>query len=273
MQIIVGLALAKKIRQDIKTQIHDLGFIPGLAVILVGADPASHIYVGKKEKACVEAGIHFEKYLYFHTEPPEKILDLIEKLNQRDDIHGILVQLPLPSHFDKDLIIKSIVPKKDVDGFHPENIALLDQGQAAMIPPVYMAILELIKSTGADLSGKKISIIANSEIFSAPLAKILQAKGGEVKIILPPFENIEETIGLSDITITATGKPNFIKGEWLKDGAIVIDCGTTRVGERVVGDVDFESTKQKNGWITPVPGGVGPMTIAMLLRNLVRLAK
>ena len=142
-----------------------------------------------------------------------------------------------------------------------------------MIPPVYMAILELIQSTQTDLKNKTISIIANSEIFSAPLAKILRTKGGDVKIILPPFENIEKIIGLSDIVITAMGKPNFIKGEWLRDGVIMIDCGTTRVDERVVGDVDFESTKQKNGWITPVPGGVGPMTIAMLIKNLVRLAQ
>lgn len=274
MQIIDGKALARQVRDKVKTEIQTLDTRPGLAVILVGADPASHVYVGLKEKACVEAGIHFEKYLYFHTEPQDKIIDRIHTLNKRQDIHGILVQLPLPEHMDEDAIISAINPKKDVDGFHRENIKKLMAGNPYVIPPVHSGIITLIESTDVGFSDKKCAIIANSRTFGQPLKKLIEDKGAQTDLILPPFDQLDAILNVYDMVVVAVGKPGFIKGEWLKNGAVVIDAGTSQLEEGgIVGDVDLESCKQKNGWITPVPGGVGPMTIAMLLENLVRLAK
>ena len=247
---------------------------PGLAVILVGADPASHLYVGKKEKACVEAGIHFEKYLYFHTEPEAKIIERIKILNERADIHGILVQLPLPHHFDTDKVINTIDPKKDVDGFHPENIKLLMDGKPRIISPILSGIITLIESTDIKLHNKECIIVANSEILAKPLASLLENRQVRCETLLPPFNQIDSKIKKADIVISAIGRPEFIQAEWFRDNTVVIDAGTNHLENgTVVGDVDFDSTKQKNGFITPVPGGVGPMTIAMLIQNLVQMAQ
>jgi len=274
MELIDGKILAKQIRDKVKEEVKTLDQIPGLAVILVGADPASHLYVAKKEKACVEAGIHFEKYLYFHTEPQEKIIERIKTLNERDDIHGILVQLPLPYQFDKNLVIRTIDPKKDVDGFHPENIEPLLLGKPQIVSPIHSGIITLVESTETGFKDKQCLIVANSQTFSRPLAALLEQRGSKCEALFPPFDNIDKKSRKTDIIVSAIGKPEFIQGEWLKDGAVVIDAGTNQLeGGSVVGDVDFESTKEKNGYITPVPGGVGPMTIAMLLENVVSLAK
>jgi len=274
MQLIDGKALAKQIREKVKEEIKTLDQIPGLAVILVGADAASHLYVTKKEKACVEAGIHFEKYLYFHTEPEEKIIERIKTLNERNDIHGILVQLPLPYHFDRDKVIGAIDPRKDVDGFHPENVKQLLAGEPRVISPLLSGIMTLIESTDIGFKDKNCLILANSETFSQPLCALLEQRGAKCETLLTPFDNIDKKSKKADIIVSAIGKPEFIQGEWLKNGVVIIDAGTTWLEEgRVVGDVDFESTKEKNGFITPVPGGVGPMTIAMLLENVIKLAK
>jgi len=270
-QIIDGKSLAAKVRAEIKKEITELGIVPGLAVILVGADPASHLYVGLKEKAAAEVGIHFEKYLFFATEPEEKIIAKIEELNARPEIHGIIVQLPLPQNYDENKIIAAIDPKKDADGFHPENIKKLLSGETEITPPVISGILKLIESTGTELMNKKIVILANSEILAKPLEKILE--GNDITTIIAP-ENITTQIADADIIISALGRPKIITADAIKPGAILIDVGTTRLDDgKTVGDVDFDPVSEKAGWITPVPGGVGPMTVAELLRNVLNLAK
>jgi methylenetetrahydrofolate dehydrogenase (NADP+)/methenyltetrahydrofolate cyclohydrolase len=270
-QIIDGKKIAAEIRAEIKKELAELGIVPGLAVILVGADPASHLYVGLKEKAAAEVGIHFEKYLFFATEPEEKIIAKIEELNARPDIHGIIVQLPLPQGYNENKIISAIDPKKDADGFHPENIKKLMAGEPEIIPPVISGILELIKSTDTTLKNKKIAILANSEILAEPLAKILE--GNEIKIIIAP-ETLTTEIADADIIISALGRPKVITANAIKSGAILVDVGTTRLEDgKTVGDLDFDSVAEKAGWITPVPGGVGPMTVAELLQNALNLAK
>lgn len=280
-QIIDGKKIATEIRAKIKDEITKLSITPGLAVILVGADSASHLYVGLKEKAAAEAGIHFEKFLFFATEPEEKIIAKIQELNSRPDIHGIIVQLPLPIGYDESKIISTIDPKKDADGFHPQNIAKLLAGEPKIVPPVISGILELIKSTGTELENKKIAILANSEILAKPLEKMLE--GNEVKTIIMP-ETLTDEISDADIVITALGRPKIITAETIKPGAILIDVGTTELPDgTIAGDVDFsteggsasggESITEKADWITPVPGGVGPMTVAELLQNVSELAK
>ncbi|MFA5128713.1 MAG: tetrahydrofolate dehydrogenase/cyclohydrolase catalytic domain-containing protein [Patescibacteria group bacterium] len=270
-QIIDGKKIAAEIRVEIKKEIAESGITPGLAVILVGADPASHLYVGLKEKAAAEAGIHFEKYLFFATEPEEKITMKIQELNARPDIHGILVQLPLPGGYDESKIIAAIDPKKDADGFHPENIKKLISAAPEIIPPVVSGILKLIESTGVELKNKKIAILANSEILAKPLEKILT--GNDIQTIIAP-ETLTTEIADADIIISALGRAKIITADAIKPGAILVDVGTTRLDDgTTVGDVDFESVAAKASWITPVPGGVGPMTVAMLLQNVVNIAK
>lgn len=271
MNIIDGKALAKKIRAEIKKEITELGITPGLAVILVGANPASHLYVGLKERAAAEVGIHFEKYLFFATEPKEKIIAKIQALNARPDIHGIIVQLPLPQGYDENRIVAAINPKKDADGFHPENIKKLLAGETENIPPVIAGILKLIESIGIELINKKIAILANSEILAKPLEKILE--GNQMSVALRPENPATITLD-ADIVITALGRPKILTDVAIKPGAILIDVGTTRMDDgTTVGDIDLESVKELAGWVTPVPGGVGPMTVAMLLQNVMNLAK
>ncbi len=213
----------------------------------------------------------FEKYLFFATEPEEKIIAKIKELNTRPDIHGIIVQLPLPQGYNEDKIIAAINPKKDADGFHPENIKKLLAGEMENVPPVLAGILKLIESTGMELTNKKIAILANSEILAKPLAKMLEGK--EVKKIITPKALTTEIFD-ADIVITALGRPKIITADTIKPGAILIDVGTTRQDDgKTVGDVDFDSVAEKAGAITPVPGGVGPMTVAMLLQNVLNLAK
>lgn len=282
MQIIDGKTIALKIRQELKEKISASGAKPGLAAILIGADPASHLYVSLKEKACVELGIHFEKYLFFAAEPEEKIINQIKILNQRPDIHGILVQLPLPSQYNENKIIQTIDPNKDADGFHPTNLKLLEKGQPKIIPVTTKAIIKLIESTNIPLANKQAVILANSSIFASPIKKILEGKGVKTEIIIynPDMPLHQYPImSTADIFITAVGRPKIVTGSVIKDGAVVVDVGTTRVNVgteeapewKTVGDVDFASTEAKNGFITPVPGGVGPVTVAMLLESIFEL--
>lgn len=271
MNIIDGKKIAAEIRAEIKKEITESGIKPGLAVILVGADPASHLYVGLKEKAAAEVGIHFEKYLFFATEPEEKIIAKIKELNTRPDIHGIIVQLPLPQGFDENKIVAAIDPKKDADGFHPENIKEFLAGKMKIIPPVISGILKLIEATNTETTNKKIAILANSKILTESLRKILE--GNEIKIIIAP-ESLTTEIADADIVISALGRPKIITADAIKPGTILIDVGTTRLEDgRTVGDLDFDSVAEKAGWITPVPGGVGPMTVAELLQNILSFAK
>ncbi len=271
-KIINGKKIAAEIRAETKKEIAELGITPGLAVILVGADPASHLYVSLKERACAEVGIHFEKYLFFATEPEEKIIKKIQELNNNHDIHGILVQLPLPSNFNESKIVATVDPKKDADGFHPGNIEKLLRDEPTIVPPVISGILKLIEATGEEIINKKIAVLANSETFIRPLKKILEKDNQVVYAITP--EKTSSVTRDADVIITALGQPKFLTSEMIKDGALIIDVGTTRLEDgTLVGDVDFESVSQNAGWVTPVPGGVGPMTVAMLLKNVVELAK
>ncbi|OGL66018.1 hypothetical protein A3B21_00625 [Candidatus Uhrbacteria bacterium RIFCSPLOWO2_01_FULL_47_24] len=298
MQIIDGRKLAARIRAEVKEEIARLGSTPGLAVILVGKDPASHLYVALKEKACTEAGIKFEKYVFSGTEPESEIIETIRKLNGRDDIHGILVQVPLPAIYHEDVILSTLDPSKDVDGFHQVNLRAILEGKPRIIPCVALAIValvdEAIKQKGdVSLFAHKKGdapflavLIANRMEFAAPLEYLLEKRGALVQIILRAKEvttDISAQIKSADILIVARGHANFVSGDMIKDGAIVIDVGTNTLPDgKVVGDVDqglalskkgLSPMGDKPGYITPVPGGVGPMTVAMLLKNTLELAK
>ena len=295
MTIIDGRTLADKIRKEIKAEIKQLGIGPGLAVILIGHNPASHLYVSLKEHACKDIGVKFERYLFEGTEPPHQILSTIQELNMRDDIHGILVQVPLPAGYEEDIIISQIDPRKDVDGFHQANLRAIMDGEPRIMPAVDLGIVALIdaaiqiecsatlqgrpseaKASHYTLQNKKAVLIVNRTVYAVALEYMLEERGADVHIILRPKEvtpDIVAKLKNADVLVVARGRANFINGDMLKNGAIVIDVGTNKLNGLVVGDVDFDSTLKKPGFITPVPGGVGPMTVAMLLKNILRLAK
>lgn len=266
MQLLNGKKIAKQIRSSIKEYISHLPKTPGLAVILVGSDPASHLYVSLKEKACLEVGINFEKYLFPAFVTEEELLKKINELNNRKDISGILVQLPLPEQ-NADHIISAINPAKDVDGFHPKNLRCLETDKACLISPVVLGVMRLLKETGEPLTNKKIGLVM-SEIFARPFRAVLQKAGAIVDVISTENKNLKEKTKDCDILITAVGQPNLITGEMIKKNATIIDIGTSKVNNKVVGDIDQTSVEPKVGWITPVPGGVGPMTVALLLQNV-----
>lgn len=271
-----GRALAVNVRAQIKTEIQKAGLTPGLAAILVGADPASHVYVGLKEKAAAEVGIHFEKYLFFATAPQETIIAKIHELNVRTDIHAILVQLPLPSGFNEDTVIRAIDPKKDADGFHPKNLTALADGTPNIIPGVAAGIVALIESSGVLLQGKRAALLVNSTTFALPIEFLLKQRGVLANIIIAPpdLESIAPKLAASDIVVSAIGRPHAVLADMIKRGAIIIDVGTNRLptGE-LVGDISRAAADEKAGFLTPVPGGVGPMTVAMLLKSTLELAK
>lgn len=269
MEIIDGKKLAAEIRSNLKTKISNLGFTPGLGVILVGDDSASHVYIRLKERACKEAGIYFEKKIFSKNAKQNEINTTIQQYNNRPDIHAILVQLPLPPGFDTDEIIKTIDPKKDVDGFHPKNLELLKKGNPYIVPPTPAGILKLIESTGVELKNKKAVLLVKSDLFALPIKYLLEQKDVRVEINLNPKPS---TLYPQDIIVIALGTPKFLKSDMVKDGCIIIDVGTTVSDGKTVGDADFDSFKNKKGWITPVPGGVGPMTVAMLLQNVLDLS-
>lgn len=273
MKLIDGKKIADDLTLKVRTEIEQLGFEPGLAVFLIGEDEASKLYVKLKEKASKEVGIDFHKYLIKETASEEEVLTAIDFINADDNVHAMLIQLPLPEGFDQQMIIDRMDPEKDVDGFHPQTLqAFLDE-KSDFIPGLSLGIIRLIESTGEDLSGKEAVIVANSDVFSKPLIKLLAEKGMEVSTISPDEEDLEAITLDADILITAIGRPNFIKGSMIKDGAILIDVGTTKIGKRVVGDIDARDLTDRDVWITPVPGGVGPITVAMLLENTVKLAQ
>lgn len=275
--IIDGKALASRIKKDLKVEVHELKenrkIFPGLAVILVGDDPASKIYVRNKERACDEVGIKSKVIYMSEDSSQEELLKKIDDLNNNADVHGILVQLPLPKHIDEKTVIDAINPKKDVDGFHPITIGNMMIGNDGFRPCTPKGIIELIKETGQDIEGKNVVIIGRSNIVGKPLSIILLNENATVTICHSRTKNIKEHSIKADILIVAIGKPEFINDEYVKEDAIVIDVGTTRVDDKLKGDVDFDSVRKKASWITPVPGGVGPMTITMLLKNTIKAAK
>jgi methylenetetrahydrofolate dehydrogenase (NADP+)/methenyltetrahydrofolate cyclohydrolase len=269
-KLIDGKNIAEEIRKRVTRDVASLGYAPGLAVIIVGDDPASEIYVRLKEKACRDAGVHFERLSFKNDASAALIVRAIENLNRRQDIDGILVQLPLPDHLDEHAIIRSIDPQKDVDGFHPENLADLKNGSPRVIPGLAAGILALVKSTGETLAGRSAVVVANSETFFEPLDIVLRSAGMKTAYVAPDA-NPETETRAADVVIIAVGRPSFLTPQMIKPGAIVIDVGTNRVGTKIVGDAAPDIIDAA-GRLTPVPGGVGPMTIAMLLKNLADLA-
>ncbi|MCX7918115.1 MAG: bifunctional methylenetetrahydrofolate dehydrogenase/methenyltetrahydrofolate cyclohydrolase FolD [bacterium] len=276
-QIIDGKAIAKEIRQQIKEEIAQLVATgktqPGLAVVIVGNNPASRVYVNAKKKACAEVGIYSEEYALPETITESELISLIQKLNHDRKIHGILVQLPLPDHIDEQKVIESINPQKDVDGFHPMNIGNLLIGTPTFIPCTPAGIMVLLQKTGIELKGKHAVVIGRSNIVGKPVSILLLAQHATVTICHSRTIDLPAVAREADVLVVAIGKPNFITGAAIKPGAVVIDVGVNRVDDKLVGDVEFESVSQVAGYITPVPGGVGPMTIAMLLQNTLQAAK
>jgi len=277
-KIIDGKAVSKEIKKQLKEQIPEFekkfNKRPGLSVVLVGLDEASHIYVNMKEKACKNVGIISQKHLLSEDTGQDKLLKLINDLNEDKSVHGILVQLPLPKHLDEEYILNNILPQKDVDGFHPISVGRLVRGQKALVPCTPAGIIRLIESTGEKIEGKSAVVVGRSNIVGKPVASLLLAKHATVTICHSRTKDLDKVIGQADILVAAIGKPEFVKGDWVKEGATVIDVGVNRVADgKLVGDVEFEAAKNRAAHITPVPGGVGPMTIAMLLYNTVRAAK
>ncbi|PLX25838.1 bifunctional methylenetetrahydrofolate dehydrogenase/methenyltetrahydrofolate cyclohydrolase [Candidatus Parcubacteria bacterium] len=272
-KMIDGRKLADEIKKEIKQEIREKKLRPNLAVVLVGEDPASKLYVNLKKKACQEVGINFHEYLLAENSSEKQILDVIDFLNKDEQIDAILVQLPLPKHIDTDKIISTMDPKKDVDGFHQINIKNFLENQSSFVPGLALGIFKLINSTEEKLENKKATIIAKSNILYQPLAKLLNDQGVSTTIVHPGDKDMTDRCKEADVLISAWGKAFAVGTELVKDEAIVIDVGTNQVGDYTVGDVDYSSVFSKTKYITPVPGGVGPMTVAMLLYNTVKLAE
>lgn len=260
-RIIDGRAMAARLREEVAGEIATTGLRPGLAVVLVGDDPASHLYVDLKEKACAEAGIRSEKLIFPADAEQEEVIAAIRRLNGRADIDAVLVQLPLPAPLDAGAVIGALDPAKDVDGFHPENLRAYLEGRGPM-PALVEAIARLLDEAGTPERGLAC-VLANSAVFSLPVETMLERRG------LSPTEDC----AAADVVVTARGAPGSLAAEAIKPAAVVIDVGTTRVGDRTVGDADLASLRGRAGAVTPVPGGVGPMTVAMLLRRTLELAK
>ncbi len=267
--IIDGKTLAQRIREKVKIRIAALATPPGLAVLLVGDDPASHTYVGLKRKACEEVDIHFEQHLYGEQTTEETLIQKISELNVRTDIHGILVQLPLPAH-NADRIIAAIDPRKDVDGFHPVNMEKLRRGEPAIAPAVALGILKLIAEVRGLLPNPASAAIISSPLFAEPLIILLKEQHIDSTVVELTDPSLKQKTRQADLLIVAIGSPGLITGEFVKPGAVVIDVGTTRTQDGLKGDVDFDSVSPVAGALTPVPGGVGPMTVAMLLLNTLK---
>ncbi|MFU2113448.1 bifunctional methylenetetrahydrofolate dehydrogenase/methenyltetrahydrofolate cyclohydrolase FolD [[Pasteurella] aerogenes] len=270
-KVISGTELSKKIKQEVAQKIQQYvaqGYRPaGLAVILVGADPASQVYVQSKRKSCEEIGFYSKSYDLPESTSQQELLELIDKLNQDNAIDGILVQLPLPAHIDSTLVIEAIAPEKDVDGFHPYNVGRLCQRIPTLRACTPYGVMKLLETTGVDLYGQHAVIVGASNIVGRPMALELLLAGCTVTVTHRFTKDLQYHVRQADILVVAVGKPEFIPGEWIKEGAIVIDVGINRVDGKLKGDVEYDVASQKAAFITPVPGGVGPMTVAMLMHN------
>ena len=277
-RILDGKAIAADIRAGIKQQVNALvaagGRQPGLAVVLVGDNPASRVYVRNKSTACAEVGFHSEMHLLEADVPQADLLALIDTLNAREAIDGILVQLPLPGHIDEEQVIERILPTKDVDGFHPYNVGRLALRMPLLRPCTPKGIMTLLERTGRRLEGLDAIIIGQSNIVGRPMALELLAARCTITVCHSRTRDLPGKISAADLVVAAVGRPNFVQGDWVKAGAIVIDVGINRIeAGTLVGDVDFAAVAEQASWITPVPGGVGPMTIASLLENTLQAAR
>jgi len=273
-----GKAIAADLRNHIKTDVEVITRNgqrpPGLAVILVGDNPASQVYVRNKQKACQEVGFLSEMIRLDADTSQEHLLSLIDDLNQREEIDGILVQLPLPEQIDEETVIERILPTKDVDGFHPYNVGRLVLRMPLLRPCTPKGIMTLLERTGVELAGKDAVIIGQSNIVGRPMALELLMARCTITVCHSKTKDLEDKIRGADILVAAVGRPNFVQGSWVKPGAVVIDVGINRLDSgKLCGDVDFDAVRETAGWITPVPGGVGPMTIATLLENTLQAAK
>lgn len=277
-QLIDGKTLAQDLRQGIAVDVESLvgrtGVRPGLAVVLVGDDPASAIYVRNKKKACDAAGLYVDDHTLPATTTQAELLGLIDRLNADPKIHGILVQLPLPSQIDSQTVLDAVSPEKDADGFHPYNIGRLVTGDPLFVPCTPKGVIRMIESTGEAIEGKRAVVLGRSNIVGKPVAMLLLHRHATVTICHSRTKDLPGLCREADILVAAIGKAQFVKAEMVKPGAVVIDVGINRLDDgRLVGDVDFEPVKERAGWLSPVPGGVGPMTIAMLLANTVEAAE
>lgn len=276
-KIIDGKLIAAEMRKEIGADVQKLTavkVVPGLAVVLVGEDPASRVYVSMKEKACADTGIYSVEHKLSAETTEAELLKLIDTLNNDARIDGILVQLPLPKQINESRVLEAISPNKDVDGFHPYNVGRLATGNPLFQPCTPFGVMKMLEFNGVELAGKHVVVVGRSNIVGKPVALMCLAKHATVTICHSRTANLIEEVRRADVVIAAVGRPEMIKGDWIKPGAIVIDVGVNRVGEKkLVGDVEFESAKDRAGAITPVPGGVGPMTITMLLYNTVESAK
>lgn len=277
-KIIDGKQIAQNIRDSISEKVQQRvdnnQRVPGLAVVLVGEDPASEVYVRNKKADCEKAGFKSFSYDMPATTSQDELLKLVDDLNNNSEVDGILVQLPLPAHLDSDLILERIQPNKDVDGFHPYNLGRLAQRLPVLRPCTPKGIITLLESTGVDMHGLKATIVGASNIVGRPMALELLLAGCTVTVTHRFTKNLQKEVSEADVLVVAVGKPGLVKGEWVKEGAIVIDVGINRQEDgKLVGDVEFEPAAARASWITPVPGGVGPMTRAALLENTLQAAE
>lgn len=276
-QLIDGKTVAARVRAEVKGEVEKLkaerGLAPGLAVVRVGEDPASRIYVTGKKKAAEEVGFNSWEVHLDENITQDELLSLVDKLNADPEVHGILVQLPLPKHIDAERIISAVRPEKDVDGFHPVNAGRLSLGRPGMRPCTPLGVMRLLEEVGCDPSGKKAVVVGRSNIVGKPMALMLLAADATVTMCHRK-SNLAAEVATADILVVAAGVPELVKGEWIKPGAVVIDVGMNRMPDgKLKGDVEFEVAKDRASFITPVPGGVGPMTIAMLMCNTLEAAK
>ena len=272
--IINGKEISTAIREEIKAEVQGMSVRPGLAVVLVGDDPASAVYVRNKSKACAEVGIYSEVYRLPEETGREQLLGLIEQLNQSPLIHGILVQLPLPKHLDPEEVIMAIDPAKDVDAFHPVNVGKIMIGNYDFLPCTPAGVMELLHRSGIEVSGKECVVIGRSNIVGKPQAMLLLHENATVTVCHSKTRDLPSVCRRADILVSAVGKAKFVTADMVRNGAVVIDVGMNRdENGKLCGDVDFEPVSEKASYITPVPGGVGPMTITMLLKNTVTAAK
>ena len=275
--IIDGKKISAKIKDELREEVkalHEKAIHPCLAVIQVGSDPASTVYVGNKKKACAYIGIESRSYELPEETSQEELLSLLRQLNEDDAVHGILVQLPVPPHMDEKEIIDTISPEKDVDGFHPQNVGALSIGEEGFVSCTPAGIIEMLKQYDIEIDGKDCVVVGRSNIVGKPISMLLLRENGTVTVCHSHTKNLKEICNRADILVAAIGKPRFFDASYIKEGAVVIDVGIHRDQDNnLCGDVDFDSVEAKAGAITPVPGGVGPMTITMLMRNCVESAK